>query len=254
MTPPRAIVTSHLTQHALPSPTGTILLSSTELLDITDPDVRFALVLRVIRYVSFHPWGSLRADADRRKSSINRIVRALWDPASQINKFTAGGGVLWTPAIYNPTKSLRVGNQCLHSTLGLDDRFCWLASRVPPFSKNPQQGTGSSTQLVIDLTERLAAAMISPSDPIQVLYDCRFLLRIDPLQMPTHVKSALEEPDRTASIKVVPFTPYFWPKVVLQRKDCPGQVLAMPRENGTVNATGTSSWISIQWIRPLDAT
>ncbi|KAF8559720.1 hypothetical protein OG21DRAFT_481341 [Imleria badia] len=250
-------VTSHLTQHALPSPISTLLLSSTKLLDITDPDVRFALVLRVIRYVSFHPWGSPRADADRRQSSIHRIVRALWASDPQAKKFTAGGGVLWTPAIYNPNKSLRVGNQCLHSTLEPDDRFCWLASRVPPFSKNPQQqGAGSPTKLMIDFTQQLAAAIVSdrPTDPLQVLYDCRFLLHIDPPQMPTHVKSALEEHDESVSVKVLPFTQYYWPKVVLQRKSQPDQVLAVPQETATPDATESPSWISIQWIRPLDAT
>ena len=259
MTPPLATVTSHLTQHALPSPIGALLLSSAGLLGITDPDIRFALVLRVIRYVSFHPWGSLRADADRRQSSIHRIVRALWasDPrASQIKKFTAGGGVLWTPAIYHPNKLLRAGNQCLHSTLEPNDHFCWLASRMPPFSKNPrQQGAGSPTKLVIDLTQRLAAAIISdgPTDPLQVLYDCRFLLHIDPLKIPTHIKSALEEHDESTSIKVLPFTQFYWPKVVLQRKSHPDQVLAVPQE-ANVDTSESLSWISIQWIRPLDAT
>jgi tRNA(Ile)-lysidine synthase len=224
------------------------------LFDITDPDVRFALVLRVIRFVSFHPWGSLRADADRRQGSIHRIVRALWaaDPRPfQIKKFTAGGGVLWTPAIFNPNKSLRLAPP---SALQPDDRFCWLASRTPPFSKNPQQqGAGSPTTLVIDLTERLRAALSSDAtDPLQVLYDCRFLLRIDPLRMPAHVKSVLEEHDKTASIKVLPFSQYYWPKVVLQRESHPDQVLAVPQENGTVDPTGP--WISMQWIRPLDAT
>ena len=253
-------VTSYLTQHALPSPIGTLLLSSTKLFDITDPDVRFALVLRVIRYVSFHPWGSLRADADRRRSSIHRIVRVLWasdPPQFQIKKFTAGGGVLWTPAIFNPSKSLRVGDQCLRSTLQPEDRFCWLATRLPPFAKNPQQqGAGSAATLVVDLTERLRAAMSSdvPTDPLQVLYDCRFLLRINPRQMPTHVKSVLEEHDKTASIKVLPFTQYYWPKVVLQRESHPDQVLAVPQENGAVDTTGPSAWISMQWVRPLDAT
>ncbi|KAI9571396.1 PP-loop family-domain-containing protein [Boletus coccyginus] len=248
-------VTSHLTEHALPSPIGTLLLSSAKLLRITDPDVRFALVLRVIRYVSFHPWGSLRADADRRQSSIHRIVCALWadDPqASQIKTFTTGGGVLWSPAIFNPDKSLRVGNQCLRSALGPGDHFCWLASRTPPFSKNPrQQGAGSPTALVIDPTEQLRAAMSSiPADPLQILYDCRFLLCIDPLQMPIHVKSALQH--TTASIKILPFTQYYWPKVVLQCESRPDQVLAVPQK-GSLDATVPPSWISIQWVRPLDA-
>lgn len=250
-------MTSHLTEHSLPSPLGTVLLSSTKLRDITDPDLRSALVLRVIRYVSFHSWGSLRADAGRRTSSIHRIVRALWasDPqVSQIKKFTAGGGVLWSPAIFNPNKPLKVGNQCLHLTLQPDDRFCWLALRIPPFSKNPQQGAGSPTGLMIDLTERLRSAVSSdvPADPLQVLYDCRFLLRIDPFQIPTYIKSALQKHDNTTSIKVVPFTQYYWPKVVLQRESHPDQVLAAPQENGT-DAVESLSWISIQWIRPLDA-
>lgn len=258
MTPPISTVTSHLTKCALPSPTGTLLLSSIKLRDITDPDVRFAFVLRAIRFVSFHPWGSLRADADRRKSSVHRIVRALWSSdlqPFQIKKFTAGGGVLWSPAIFNPNKPLRVGNQCFHSTLQPDDHFCWLASRIPPFSKNPQQGAGSPIGLTIDLTNRLRAVMSSdaPADPLQILYDCRFLLRIDPSQMPTYVNSALQKHDKTASIKVLPFTQYYWPKVVLQRESHPDQILAVLQENATAGAMGSPSWISIQWVRPLDA-
>ncbi|KAG9318628.1 hypothetical protein JVU11DRAFT_721 [Chiua virens] len=135
-------VTSHLANYTLPSPIGTLLLSSFDLLIVTDPRLRSALVLRVMRYVSFHPWGSLSADAHRRQSSIRRI------------------------AIVS----------------------AWLASRTPPFLKNPQQGAGSPTRLVIDLTKQLRDA-ISSCDPLEILYDCRFLLRINSLQIPTHVKS-----------------------------------------------------------------
>lgn len=251
-----ALVTSHLSQHALPSPIGTLLLPSTKLHEITDPDIRFALVLRVLRYVSFHPWGSLRADADRRQSSIHRIVRALWSSGPQDkNRFTAGGGVLWTPAIYNPNKPLRVGHLCVRSALGPDDRLCWLASRIPPFSKNPQQGAGSPTKLAIDLTEQLGAAITSgTADPLQVLYDCRFLLHIDPLRMPAHIKSALQKRDKTTSVKILPFTRYYWPKVVLQRESHSDQILAAPQENDTLGAARSLLWILIQWVRPLDAT
>ena len=200
-----------------------------------------------MRYVSFHPWGSLRADADRRRLSIHRVIHALWDPhPSHVKKFTAGGGVIWSPAIFNPNRSLRVGN---FSLLDPDDRFCWLASRLPPFLKNPQQGAGSPARLVIDLTEQLRHA-VSTNVPTEVLYDCRFLLRFDPCQIPAHVKAPLEH--QTASIKVLPYTQYYWPKVVLQQESRPDQVLAMPQEN---TAQGeTTSWISIRWVRLLHAT
>ncbi|KIK94290.1 hypothetical protein PAXRUDRAFT_828154 [Paxillus rubicundulus Ve08.2h10] len=252
-------VTSHLRECALPSPTGTLLLSSSQLSNITDHDVRFAIILRVMRYVSFHPWGSIRADGDRRQSGIRRIAQFLWTPdpqAAQIKRFTAGGGVLWTPAIFSPRKPLRVGNQCLQLPLRSDDQFCWLASRIPPFFKNPQEGAGSSSRLTLELTAQLRAGIYSdmPTDTFEVLYDCRFLLRIDPTQMPERVKSILSKQDKTVSIKVIPFTNYYWPKVVLQRESRPDQVLAVLGPEGTTDTMGAPPWISMQWVRLLDAT
>ncbi|KAF9227747.1 hypothetical protein BS17DRAFT_694552 [Gyrodon lividus] len=249
-------VTSHLRVCALSSPTGTLLLSSSKLSDITDNDVRFAIILRVMRYVSFHPWGSVRADGDRRQSGIRRIAKFLWTPnpqADQIKRFTAGGGVLWTPAIFNPGKPLRVGNQCLQPPLRSDDQLCWLASRIPPFFKNPQEGAGSSSRLTVELTERLGAAMDSDM-PFEVLYDCRFLLCIVPTQMPKHLKSILRNQDKTVSVKIIPFTNYYWPKVVLQRESYPDQVLAVLNQKGAVDTMGSPPWISMRWVRLLDAT
>ncbi|KIJ69142.1 hypothetical protein HYDPIDRAFT_105710 [Hydnomerulius pinastri MD-312] len=252
-------VTSRLEDCTLPSPAGTLLLSSSKLLEVVDPDVRFAMILRVMRHVSFHPWGSIRADGDRRRSGIDRIVNALWTPdpqASQLKKFTAGGGVLWTVAISNSNKRLRVGCQCLRRRLEPDDQLAWLASRIPPFFKNPQQGMGSSSPLTVDLTACLEAAANSelPTDPIEVLYDRRFLLRFDPNLMPSQVRFALRKHDKTLHVKILPFTEYFWPQVVLQRGSDADQVLALLNEKGIADTIGSSPWISMEWVRSLDAT
>ncbi|KAG6335031.1 hypothetical protein ID866_4057 [Astraeus odoratus] len=215
-------VTKHLQSCSLPSPRGTILLSSSGLLEVQDPSVRFAIVLRVMRYVSFHPWGSIRADGDRRRASIHRIMKHLWshDPEpALLKKFTAGGGVLWTPVLYHRGKRLKTVHHAQHRG---DGDFAWLASRIPPFFKNPQEGAGSASRLMVDLTEQFNMALSTPENNtshamvFEVLYDCRFLLRFDLRQMPKHVRTALNNA-HAEQVKLPPdihplpesVTPYF---------------------------------------------
>ncbi|EIW79666.1 hypothetical protein CONPUDRAFT_137947 [Coniophora puteana RWD-64-598 SS2] len=73
-------VSAVLASAILPSPPGTLLLSCNGLGAVQDPLVRHSIALRVLRYASFQPWGSIRSDANRRQDSINRLVTALWAP------------------------------------------------------------------------------------------------------------------------------------------------------------------------------
>ncbi|EGN99571.1 hypothetical protein SERLA73DRAFT_106177, partial [Serpula lacrymans var. lacrymans S7.3] len=123
--------TTHLKQQSLQSPISTFLLSTHNLSSITDNAIQRAMVLRIMRYVSFHPWGSIRADGNRRRSSIERIINVIWSrqpsntrPAS----FTAGGGVLWSPTILAPDGRLKkIGNRTQTYLMKPGDRFAWLA-------------------------------------------------------------------------------------------------------------------------------
>ncbi|GLB34753.1 putative PP-loop family protein [Lyophyllum shimeji] len=95
-------VDSILRRYSRPTLPGTFLMSSRGLEHVHDSTTRRALILRILRYVSFHPWGSMRAHAKRRKAAIGQIVDTLWRPMdawSILRPFTAGGGVLWTPVV-----------------------------------------------------------------------------------------------------------------------------------------------------------
>lgn len=196
-------------------------------------------------FLSTHGVPFLQMPTDARAVSI--VSFALYGTHTRSNRESQSSPLepaCFGPAVFHPNRSLRVGN---HSILQPDDHFCWLASRVPPFPRIHNRA-GSPARLVMDITDLLRAAL-SSDRPLRILYDCRFLLHIHPCRMPTHVRAALETRDKTSSIKVLPFTPYYWPKVVLQRESCPDQILAVPQENGTRD----ESWITIRWIRPLDA-
>ncbi|KAI6045581.1 hypothetical protein EDC04DRAFT_2865124 [Pisolithus marmoratus] len=241
-------VTEQLQNCILPSPPSTLLLSTSGLLTIDDPAVRFALVLRAMRYISFHPWGSTRADGDRRRAGIQRIMNHLWPvepPVVSPKKFTTGAGVLWDSSIKARCHFGKSGSA----------QSAWLASRLPPFFKNPQEGTGSASRLSVDVTKQLMLANATSRDVVPVLYDCRFLVGFDLAQMPEHVRNALNNAhDQPISIKILPQTDYFWPKVVLQQDSGPDLVLAVLNEKGEVVTFGSRAWISMEWVRLLDAT
>ncbi|KAL4077258.1 PP-loop family-domain-containing protein [Scleroderma yunnanense] len=258
-------VTEHLQECTLPSPPATLLLSFSHLLAIQDPVVRFAMVLRIMRYISFHPWGSIRADGDRRRAGINRIARRLWSSVPEpalLKKFTAGGGVLWSPVLYHPEKQLKpVIGPLRHSQRPEPAQFAWLASRIPPFFKNPQEGAGSASRLIIDVTKQFhlvdTKSENNTPEPVilEFLYDCRFLIRFNLSRMPKHVQAALHsEHHKPISIKIMPHTQYFWPKVVLQQGMGPDMVLAVLGDKGEVDMTNSPPWISMEWVRLLDAT
>lgn len=252
-------VTEQLRNCVLPSPPGTLLLPSSKLFTVEDPEVRFAMVLRAMRYISFHPWGSTRADGDRRRASIHRIMNHLWPvepPAISPRKFTAGAGVLWTPVLYSHNKGFKAHFKLQRHLGQLDSaQSAWLVSRLPPFFKNPHEGAGSASRLFVDLTKQFVLANAASRDALQVLYDCRFLVGFNLTQMPNLVRNALNSVrDQPISIKILPHTDYFWPKVVLQQGSSPDLVLAVLNKKGEVDTLGSSCWVSMEWVRSLDAT
>ena len=77
------------------------------------------------------------------------------------------------------------------------DRLAWLASRQPPFRKRVRHNPDGSLledPLRIDLTEVLSKARhVSQriKDGLEVLYDCRFLIRFDIAKMPSEIGIAV---------------------------------------------------------------
>ncbi|OJA15751.1 hypothetical protein AZE42_05260 [Rhizopogon vesiculosus] len=246
-------VTLHLKNLTLPSPPGTLVISSHALPAIVDPTVRLAFVLRVMRYVSFHPWGSLRADGNRRKSSIQRIIDTLWR-SDGAPPFTAGGGVLWQPAIFSAQRRLRVGTQCYDLKLYPGERRAWIACRLPAVPFHALTTSPLPPKLDIDITERLVHAMSRGDDSLEVLFDCRFLVRFDLSQIPEELVGALKDYQKTGvNVRIKPWTKFYWPKVLLQQPLCKDTVYAAMMEDGRIDTLGYRPWISMEYIRLLDA-
>ena len=128
----------------------------------TDPLVQLSTVLRVLRYVSPHPWGSTRAQAGRRHERLQRIVQRVWDPdpdSEARKRFEAGASVLWTP--------LRIcgGGKLKYDRPKPGERFGWLASRSP-LQRHSKAG----------FDRDISTELFPPRQRAEVLYDNRFLV------------------------------------------------------------------------------
>ncbi|KAF8350504.1 hypothetical protein F5887DRAFT_1058581 [Amanita rubescens] len=184
-------VDRYLNRCAITSPPGTLLLSLRGLLLENDDLVRIALILRVMRYVSFYPWGSIRADGKRKRSMRDQILKRLWSLNPFENgrgPFVAGGGVLWTPVLVNGTR-IKTPDRIARTGVGEGETIAWLASRQPPMKMRQMDGEKVFNPLHIDATETIKQKLediSSGSSPLAVdlLYDCRFLVRLHLTKLP----------------------------------------------------------------------
>jgi tRNA(Ile)-lysidine synthase len=255
--------TFHLSRRTFPSPIGTFLLSAHELDQIRDASVRNAMIIRILRYVSFHPWGSVGGEARRSNTSLSRIVRSVWCPhpwEAGIGCFTAGAGVLWQPvAIKHPGSHVVLSDQVKREGgLKEGDRLGWLATRMPP----PRMSTQWS-QLHRNITRFLSEGRANQTKMVEILYDCRFLIQCNIAEMPQEVSKSLEDGEPDTKIVVIPDTKWFWPKVqwcrdgkepidlaFLQSDEKEPTDLAFLR---THTNDKPESWIKVDFIRTLDA-
>ncbi|KAJ6531608.1 PP-loop family-domain-containing protein [Mycena vulgaris] len=268
-----SLVDSSLNRCHLPSPVGTYMVSYRGLATVRDPLVKAALILRIMRYASFHAWGTVRADGNRRKASIAQIIAKLWIPdpfAAKIPPFVAGGGVFWTPFLVGPG-SMRM-NTTGRTKPG--EIVAWVASRQPPLSPARLRDMGVANPMQVDLTQKITAALRSrgekPGQVLDVLWDCRFMLTIKVDKIPDHIASGILE--GADQVWVHPNTRWYWPKVVHRK---PGHLATdtvvhstistqqqgvVPLDRDTMASLAymqieevTSDWIQIEWIRSLSA-
>ena len=272
----------HLKRCTIPSPPGTLLLSLRGLLSVHGDLVRTALILRVMRYVSFHPWGSIRADGNRRKKMREQILERLWSSnpfESGKGLFVAGGGVLWAPVLVKGTK-IKTPERLARVGAERGEVVAWLASRQPPMHKNKMDELEIPNPLRIDLTEMLKQKlpdMSSASSPsaIEILYDCRFLVRIDVTRIPLWIYNDLRNSEDQIRISIVPNTRWYWPEVILEKGDETqvlhsdiGQYVQLypfsrlpsmydpklyKRYWRRQDKPVVSDWIRVDWVRPLSA-
>jgi len=199
-------VSAYLSRFSVQSPPGTFILAADKLsTTLMDPIVQHTTVLRILRYISHHPWGSTRAQAGRRSESLQRIVQRVWDtdPASKRRtRFEAGANVLWTP--------LRIcqDGRLKHEQPRRGERFGWLASRAPPprFCKQ-------------ELDRDISTELLPAGRRAEVLYDNRFLVmfRLEAIPPDDPVMASVIE--GSGRVMLVPGGRWLWPQVVWRRKD-----------------------------------
>ncbi|KAJ3733969.1 hypothetical protein DFJ43DRAFT_174587 [Lentinula guzmanii] len=210
-----------LSRNALRSPPGTYLITHRSLASIENPKVQRAIVLRILRYASFHPWGSLAAQVNRRTNSLSQIVDKLWggNPfQEQIRPFCAGGGVSWTPvAIFGDKFRFVDGGSNGDVNLKNTESFGWLASRQNPPSHDTMSERGLVNPLRVDITSRIKPKLDSgDTSPLELLYDNRFLVTLNLATIPSDLEKNIRNPDNSSQVWLLPRTRWFWPKVVLR--------------------------------------
>ncbi|KAI0273442.1 PP-loop family-domain-containing protein [Gloeopeniophorella convolvens] len=202
---------------AVDAPPGTFLLAADKLAtSVRDPLVQLGMVLRILRYASPAPWGSPRAQAGRRRESLQRIVARVWgtdadaDPSAR-TPFNAGGAVLWTPLRICTDGRLR------HGALAAGERAGWLASRAPP----PREARAAFERDVSAAVRRAGGAA-----RVDVLFDNRFevALRLD--AVPPGDAAVRSVREGTGRVVLVLGGRWLWPEVVWRREGREDVVLA----------------------------
>lgn len=166
--------------------------------------MQLVTVLRILRYISPHPWGSTRAQAGRRRESLQRIVQRVWDPnpASETRaRFEAGANVLWTPFRISRDGRLK------HELPKRGERFGWLASRAPPPRHCKE-----------DLDRDITAELLPPRRHAEVLCDNRFLVtfRLEAVPPDDPVMASVIE--GSGRVMLVLGGRWLWPQVVWRRE------------------------------------
>jgi hypothetical protein len=133
------------------------------------------VVIQILRFVSPRPWGSHTAEGFRKSDSLGRIVSCVFDEASGASNdaskgrvaFSAGSHVLWTPVYVRPDNQIKH----VQPISGMDGwTEGWIASRSPPY-----RTAGGPIELEVDVTSLILNQRPS-TDPVEFLYDNRFLL------------------------------------------------------------------------------
>jgi tRNA(Ile)-lysidine synthase len=175
------------------------------------------MILRILRYISPHPWGSTRAQAGRRRESLERIVQRVWNPDPTCHsrlRFEAGGHVLWTP--FRICVDGRLRHEPPRPRPG--ERFGWLASRSPLLRDDQfsfDRDVGAEVVRASGKNER-----------VEMLQDNRFLVsfRLDAIPTGDPVMASLEE--GSGRLMLVLQGRWLWPQVVWRREGEEDVVLA----------------------------
>ncbi|KAK7038133.1 ATP-bind-3 domain-containing protein [Favolaschia claudopus] len=274
------LVDTCLNRCHIPSPPATYAVTYRGLSAVRNPLVQRAIVLRIMRYASFHAWGALRADGNRRKKSLELIINNLWTPdpfAAGIQSFVAGGGVWWIPIVAGANRiKFASRRDAAPPRPEPNDTIGWLACRQPPLSQKRMELAGRSNQLWVDITDALQNKLRhkkwNRGEIFPVLWDNRFVLRLDIDKMPDDLVLAVL--DGSERVQIQPFGRWYWPRIVrsnsmtgmetiihntlstasqdlidIDRDVVAGWDFRAPAREAVI--FHSASWVEIEWIRSL---
>lgn len=235
----RSPVTRYLKDVTRSSPPSTLLFSP-PCASLPPLEMRRAIVLRILRFVSPRPWGAPVSEASRKSSSLDIISGQLWNLSPETSQvFCAGGEVVWRRV------SLRGDG---HVRLVVDDRTSqqmrgWLASRQPPIKR-----TGAPSPCLRDISElvRLRGAE-------ELLWDNRFLIRLQPHLLPLNIRDSCQS---TGSVMTLPHGRWLLPKIVWSREGHEDVVLGgvgLDEKHESILQGLNADWVEFHWARPSDA-
>ncbi|KAI0317577.1 hypothetical protein OF83DRAFT_1243578 [Amylostereum chailletii] len=283
--------TACLDRFSVSSPPATFLLAAGNLHTIENGLTRTAMILRILRYISPAPWGSVTSQAGRRTDSLNRIVSRVFNsepPASERVPFVAGANVLWTPLRIRTDGRLKHFAPLPNAIAGpapasepdvkeedAATAWGWIASRAPPAADQRDATT-------INLSEALVSARRirkkwrrkieggGEMSVFEILWDNRFNITFNLDRMPPALSKALGLEDGRNSVVVYPETRWMWPRVVWKREGKDDVLLARitvpemvwytrfdKRTRYKVEQPYTGEdwldWVDIEFIRTKDA-
>lgn len=237
------------------SPPSTVLLPHQALQSLTNTEIQCAVVRRILRYVSPHPWGHVLAEASGSRETLRAIADAIRSPFnsdSLPSSFTKGAKVWWRPVYLH-------GNRAAFGftpSKGYVPRLGWLAQRERQWSEERRNVIGAPDPLVVDITYELRAAY-AKSSTVDVTYDRRVFIRFDMKRCPPNLARSILLPE--SSIHIVSATQFSLPQVILRVEDSQEIILADFRwkEHNRIawipkQSLVDAPWVHMHTIRSLD--
>ncbi|KAH9852681.1 PP-loop family-domain-containing protein [Lenzites betulinus] len=265
-----AQVTNALSRIRVRSPPSTLLLTSPALQEITDDEVRAALIRRCLRYISHGPWGSAWSEAGGDRTILRRIASQLWpaDPAPPARMavdpqtgaredprrtFTAGAGVI----VYPVTVNVQLGTIVHRGSMPgrAEEVPGWMFARAPPHAK--AVSLNADAYGVLDVTEELLKARAMGRPTYTALYDYRFAVHFDVAWPGKYIEDAVFS--KKGRVTIVPDTKWVLPQVVVgagsDDSTCVGKFLwQLPEwKDSCRRPVRHQSWVRMEFVRKLDA-
>jgi tRNA(Ile)-lysidine synthase len=158
---------------------------------------------------------------------------------------------MWTPVVVRKDGQMRIsGSGEWDMNVGL--KFGWIASRAPPI-----RGIRDGFLAGDDISAMVLEKLHLQSDervPLEVLYDCRFLLRLRPERLPEWVMEVLSHSHNAWHIRIIPRGKYYLPTVVLRVEGHEDILLGGDGiTSGISKDVKESEWLEIVFVRTLDA-